>query len=181
MALESAQYVGQLVSTNPLSTDTVSQSGDHLRLIKQALVNTFPNLTAPVSLTAAQLSYPVPQGAILLWSGAVNAIPTGYALCDGTQGTPNLTDVFVVGAGHTYAVGATGGSATTGFAGGHTHTGNNASAALTSTTVSANPGAGNTVVTGTTDTGHSHTINSTGDHQHTSLPPYYGLAYIMKL
>jgi hypothetical protein len=50
---------------------------------------------------------------ILLWNGASNAVPAGYHVCDGTNGTPNLQDKFIVGAGNTYALGATGGSATT--------------------------------------------------------------------
>ena len=53
----------------------------------------------------------VPVGAILLWSGAVNAIPEGWALCNGQNGTPNLTDRFIVGAGNQYAVNAVGGLA----------------------------------------------------------------------
>ena len=46
-----------------------------------------------------------------MWSGAANAIPTGYVLCDGGNGTPDLRDRFVVGAGNSYAVNATGGAA----------------------------------------------------------------------
>ena len=52
----------------------------------------------------------VPTGGIIIWSGSAAAIPTGWLLCDGTSGTPNLRDRFVVGAGATYVVGATGGS-----------------------------------------------------------------------
>lgn len=40
----------------------------------------------------------VPNGAIIMWGGAVSAIPTGWALCDGTNGTPDLRSRFVVGA-----------------------------------------------------------------------------------
>ncbi len=54
----------------------------------------------------------VPPGAILMWSGAVDAIPTGWALCDGQNGTPDLRDRFIVGAGGSYNVGDTGGSNT---------------------------------------------------------------------
>ena len=56
--------------------------------------------------------YSVPTGGIILWSGASNAIPTGWTLCDGNNSTPNLTDKFVLGAGGSYSVGATGGSST---------------------------------------------------------------------
>jgi hypothetical protein len=50
-------------------------------------------------------------GMIILWSGSIASIPSGFALCDGTSGTPDLRDRFIVGAGSTYAVDATGGSA----------------------------------------------------------------------
>jgi hypothetical protein len=42
-------------------------------------------------------------GMILIWSGAVGDIPGGWHLCDGTEGTPDLTDKFIIGAGSTYA------------------------------------------------------------------------------
>ena len=50
-------------------------------------------------------------GMIMLWSGSIVNIPTGWYLCNGANNTPNLVNRFVVGAGSTYAVGATGGSA----------------------------------------------------------------------
>ena len=49
----------------------------------------------------------VPSGFIGMWSGSANTIPTGWALCDGANGTPNLTDRFVLGAGKAYQPGAT--------------------------------------------------------------------------
>lgn len=56
----------------------------------------------------------IPLGGIILWSGALNQIPTGWALCNGGtvngRTTPNLQDRFVVGAGSGYGVGATGGA-----------------------------------------------------------------------
>jgi len=59
--------------------------------------------------------YLVPVGAIMMWAGTVLSIPSGWALCDGTRGTPDLRDRFIIGAGttigNTYAVGNTGGSA----------------------------------------------------------------------
>ncbi len=50
------------------------------------------------------------KGMIMMWGGAIKDIPQGWHLCDGTGGTVNLKDRFVVGAGGSYAVGATGGS-----------------------------------------------------------------------
>lgn len=52
----------------------------------------------------------VPIGTIQSWSGSVASIPSRWRLCDGTQGTPDLRDKFVVGAGDSYAVGAAGGN-----------------------------------------------------------------------
>lgn len=51
----------------------------------------------------------MPTGGIIMWSGTIVAIPTGWVLCDGANGTPNLRDRFIVGAGSTYNVGDTGG------------------------------------------------------------------------
>lgn len=78
----------------------------------------------------------VPAGGIIMWSGAINAVPSGWALCNGQNGTPDLRDRFVVGAGSTYNPGNTGGSkdaivvahthgfsATTGSSGNHSHSG----------------------------------------------------------
>jgi microcystin-dependent protein len=84
-----------------------------------------------VTATAAQLNAAAvapgfPSGGIIIWSGSAAAIPAGWFLCDGANSTPNLRDRFVVGAGSTYAVGATGGAATvtltTGNLPAHTHT-----------------------------------------------------------
>ena len=110
MPLETASYINGLVATNPASTDTVSQADDHIRLIKQVLKDTFPNLNAPVTATPAQLNAAVPTGFIGMWSGSVASIPSGWALCDGTSGRPDLRNRFIVGAGSSYSPGATGGA-----------------------------------------------------------------------
>ena len=62
-----------------------------------------------------------PRGGIIMWSGAVNDIPDGWALCDGTNNTPDLRNRFVIGAGNSYDVGTSGGSITKNFS--HTHKG----------------------------------------------------------
>lgn len=57
----------------------------------------------------------LPAGLIVLWHGLLSAIPSGWALCDGTSGTPDLRSKFVKGAAAGQDPGATGGAAT------HTH------------------------------------------------------------
>lgn len=54
----------------------------------------------------------IPIGGIIMWSGAINQIPAGWALCNGQNGTPDLRGRFIVGAGGAYAVGNTGGAET---------------------------------------------------------------------
>jgi microcystin-dependent protein len=68
----------------------------------------------------------IPAGLIAMWSGSIGSIPSGWYLCDGSNGTPNLADRFVIGAGSTYAVNGTGGvssvTLTTNNMPAHTHT-----------------------------------------------------------
>lgn len=52
----------------------------------------------------------VPPGVIAIWSGSENSIPPGFVLCNGLNGTPDLRNRFIVGAGSTYAKGASGGA-----------------------------------------------------------------------
>lgn len=51
------------------------------------------------------------RGMIMLWSGAEDDVPTGWALCDGSNSTPDLRDRFVIGAGSSYMPGDIGGEA----------------------------------------------------------------------
>ncbi|HDR9029882.1 TPA: hypothetical protein QDB14_004104 [Burkholderia vietnamiensis] len=72
------------------------------------------NFIAAIESMISAATAPAP-GDIKVWAGAVADIPTrfgpGWYLANGQNGTINLTDKFVVGAGNTYAVGATGGNA----------------------------------------------------------------------
>jgi hypothetical protein len=135
----------------------------------------------------------VPQGLISLWYGSIISIPSGWAICDGTSGTPDLRDRFVVGAGTTYAVGATGGTkdavvvshnhtaTSTVTDPGHDHIGAQATStgATTGSKVIADDGTTSTATTGITV---ATTVASTGvSGTNANLPPYYALAYIMKL
>ena len=58
------------------------------------------------------VSESIPSGIITMWSGASNDIPSGWWLCDGQNGTPDLRNRFIVGAGSSYEVGNIGGSDT---------------------------------------------------------------------
>ena len=66
----------------------------------------------------------VPSGIIVMWSGTIANIPSGYVLCNGENGTPDLTDRFIIHAdadsGGTNDVGDTGGADTADLS--HTHT-----------------------------------------------------------
>jgi hypothetical protein len=151
-------------------------------------------------------------GMIMLWSGTIATIPSGWALCNGSNGTPDLRNKFVVGA---YA--DDGGAAKTNVTGSYTQSGGSKDAIVVSHTHSAT----------STDSGHQHnqntrsasffgssdglaaggsfsgqaelnvsggrltdsasanistSISTTGSSgTNANLPPYFALAYIMKL
>jgi microcystin-dependent protein len=70
------------------------------------------DIPALMALIQPLIASQIPAGLIAQWKGSIATIPAGWALCDGTAGTPNLLDKFVIGAGGALAVDATGGSAT---------------------------------------------------------------------
>jgi len=82
---------------------------------------------ATTEFTQALMQAILPAGVITMWSGSIVSIPAGWALCDGTSGTPDLRNKFIVGAGDDYSVADNGGEAhstlTTAELPGHTHTG----------------------------------------------------------
>ena len=171
----------------------------------QTLDNLYPILqNAPTSAPA------VPSGGIILWSGSTGSVPSGWYLCDGTNGTPDLRNSFIVGAGNTYAVGATGGTAdaivvshthaATVTDSGHNHkefnTDNPGAGTEVTTSNYSTVGSGNGYfaydilgtsttptlgLTSTSTTGVS-VSNATAGTSGTgqNLPPYYALAYIQK-
>ena len=130
----------------------------------------------------------VPSGVIVMWSGSIASIPSGWYLCDGTNSTPDLRSRFIVGAGSTYAVNATGGSADA-ITVAHSHSisdpGHNHTYPA-SGKLGAGSGAVFGVITGgdlvvTTSTTGITATNSTGSTgTNANLPPYLALAYIMK-
>ena len=178
------------------------------------------NVTVNGTLAATTFSgvTTVPVGGIIMFSGTISSLDAAWAICDGTNGTPNLTDTFVMGTATQSEIGDTGGSAdaivvnhthtaSTNSAGSHNHTGSTSSAgnhrhSITSGSGTSSGGrAADTSNTGATiytnyagAHTHSFTTNSTGSHSHTvtvngagssgtnaNLPPYYKLAYIMRV
>jgi microcystin-dependent protein len=120
--------------------------------------------TTAFALDAAKAAFPV--GGIIIWSGSIAAIPVSWQLCDGTNGTPNLRDRFVVGAGTSYGVGATGGANTVTLDAtmipSHTHT---VSASGTTSTVSNDHSHGFSGTTSGQSNTHSHAVSDPG-HAH---------------
>lgn len=115
----------------------------------------------------------LPIGSIVIWSGSIVSIPAGWALCNGSSGTPDLRDRFVIGAGSSYSPGATGGVLTVDDVhSGHTFSGSVAEVGY----AGFNPG-GSPILAHMT---HSHSWGSGGATGVNILPPYYALAYIMR-
>lgn len=149
----------------------------------------------------------MPAGTIVMWSGLVP--PAGWALCDGTGGTPDLRERFIVGAGAAdnatvtgapYANGATGGANTvtltvgempshnhdTQSAGDHNHyvkevnRGDEGSSGIDQSVGSYNESGADKFTS--TAGAHTHTVDyKGGGGAHENRPPYYALAFIIKL
>lgn len=140
---------GTIANANPIVLDASGRSANEIwmqtgysyKLVIQtsggSTLQTLDNLY-PILQNAPASAPTLPSGAIILWSGSIGSIPSGYVICDGTNSTPDLRDRFVVAAGNNYSVGQTGGSADA-IVVSHTHT-------ATSTV---------------TDPGHVHGLNVT--------------------
>jgi hypothetical protein len=190
---------GTIANTNPIVLDAYGrtpseiwmQTGYSYKFVIQTAdavtLQTLDNLY-PILQTANGSGATIPTGLISIWSGSTGSVPAGWVICDGTNGTPDLRNSFIIGAGSTYSVGQTGGSADS-IVVSHTHTitdpghvhnttsigsgtlinaaASGTTGASTSTTASATTGITATNSTGTSGTG-------------ANLPPYYALAFIMK-
>lgn len=154
--------------------------------------------TTQIATTAFVLANGIPSGGIMMWSGSIASIPSGWYLCNGSNGTPDLRDRFIVGAGSTYAVAATGGSADA-IVVSHSHTASSSVSdpghfhSSDSNGAPNGVGAGAAFTTGypnfpgkntdtkTTGISVSTSVASAGSSgTNANLPPYYALAYIMK-
>lgn len=116
----------------------------------------------------------VPVGTIVIWSGTTSNIPSGWALCNGQNGTPDLRDRFVLGGGGTYSVRSTGGEATHKLTVAEMPSHNHAVNYFHQTGSGSNKG----VFSGSYE-GTPYNTNSTGgSNPHNNMPPYYTLCYI---
>jgi hypothetical protein len=170
-----------------------------IKTVDDVLIQTLDNLY-PILQNSTAVGDTIPAGLIAIWSGSTGSIPSGWVICDGSNGTPNLRDSFVIGAGNNYAVGAAGGSADS-IVVSHTHT---ATSVVTDPThlhsmdrflgslggpntayVGDNSGAGAATSQNTVAASTGITVATTNQSTGTSgtganLPPYYALAFIMK-
>lgn len=115
---------GTVANTNPIVLGTDGRPPQEIWLTSgysykfvladstNATIATYDNLYGILGSSATVT--PIPTGGIIMWSGAIGSIPTGYVICDGTNGTPDLRDRFIVGAGNSYSVGNTGGFVSSG-------------------------------------------------------------------
>ena len=123
----------------------------------------------------------IPSGVIVMWGGEVDKIPSGWVLCDGGNGTPNLRDRFIVGAGAGYKVGTTGGEKEVTLSidqmPSHTHMHNHLPAWFADA-----PGGDMAQGTSTRANPPKWETDARGGNQpHENRPPFYALCYIMKL
>lgn len=145
-----------------------------------------------------------PVGTIVAWAGEIDTIPDGWALCDGTNGTPDLRGRFLLGVSNSHAVGATGGEEK------HTLTANELAKHYHYESWATKSGYGGWVVAAKTDTTNANTdkvTSSTGGQvtaltttgtgkplatfdfpsdgtstqPHNNMPPYYAVYFIMKI
>jgi hypothetical protein len=212
---------GLIANTNPIILGTSGRPPSTIWLsdgffykfvlsdANDVVIQTYDNLYGIVDAQSPAAT-PIPTGGILLWSGSIGSIPAGYVLCNGNNGTPDLRDRFIVGAGSTYAVNATGGSADS-ILPTHTHA---ATSVSTSSTVLTDPGhthvfpagiqangvtpnglgvandgsnvtptigsAITNITAATTTTTTTTNANAGVSATNGNLPPYYALCYIMK-
>lgn len=197
---------GTIANANPIVLDAAGRSSNEvwltygynykfvLKTSAGVTIGTYDNIYGIIGVQSSS-GTTIPTGLISLWYGSIGSVPSGWYLCDGSNGTPDLRDRFIVGAGSTYSVSATGGS-TDAIVVSHTHTatstvtdpGHFHNYSVVSTTGGAGGGSASytntaSVATTTKTTGITvATTNNTAGVSGTNanLPPYYALAYVMK-
>ena len=201
-ALQSAGYLNpSWVSNNPWQNAYTISSNATSFTVSTTVPQEWANLVArdlPTSSVSGAVvgsavpapgsaqSDSLPIGSIVIWSGTVASIPSGWQLCNGTNGTPDLRNRFIVGAGSSYPVAATGGAtthlhaagslATTFIGSGMPRGAPPPPGAVTRYAVDDNSGGGDSDM---------YSLNNIAIAGNTalasSLPPYYALCFIMKM
>jgi len=202
-ALKSAGYLNpSWVTNNPWQYPYVISSSVSSFTVSTSVPETWTALvardlpTSSIAGTTVSSSVPapgtvpdesLPVGAIIMWSGTLSSIPTDWQLCDGTNGTPDLRDRFVVGARQD-----SGGTAMTNVSGALTKIGGEAYHTLTIAEMPAHTHSyrwwnawyfsGSTELAAKGSYNDNAQTGSTGGGQpHNNLPPYYALCFIMKM
>ena len=174
-------FVGASSGNNPIRVDAGVKYNPSTNTLKATKFSGDGSLLTNITTGQLQGAGIFVSGMIVLWSGAADAIPTGFVLCDGNNSTPNLSGRFVVGydaSNSDYDVNDTGGSEsvtlTVNQIPAHTHNINLAVRAFYQEPrnfgVGTDGSANNSEDTGSTGGGQSHE----------NRPPYYALCYIMK-
>jgi len=134
-----------------------------------------------------------PVGGIIMYDGLIADIPANWALCDGTNGTPDLVDRFIYGTVTELEIGDTGGSAdavvvehnhvaSSNTTGEHTHTYSRHTVNGGGSGPTKNQTWGNVNTSASGDHSHTITVNNTGvSGVGANLPPYVKLAYIKRV
>ena len=174
-------FVGASSGNNPIRVDEGVKNNQSTNTLKATKFSGDGSLLTNITTGQLQGAGIFVSGMIVLWSGAADAIPTGFVLCDGNNSTPNLSGRFVVGydaSNSDYDVNDTGGSEsvtlTVNQIPAHTHNINLAVRAFYQEPrnfgVGTDGSANNSEDTGSTGGGQSHE----------NRPPFYALCYIMK-
>ena len=177
-------FVGSSSGNNPIRVDAGVKYNPSTNTLKATKFSGDGSLLTNITTGQLQGAGIFVTGMIILWSGASDAIPTGFTLCDGQNNTPDLRGRFVVGfhdSNGDYDVNDTGGAETVTLSiaqmPNHKHT----------TTFDGHkffPGDGSTSISYGGAGGYPATTfsmdNTGGGGAHENRPPYYALCYIMK-
>lgn len=232
MGLETGSNISDLNELWPVKEDGISQADDHFRLIKNVLKNTFSNVISPVLSSSTEINFlqgatssiqnqinflssligsgssgSIMIGGIINFNGPLSSIPANWQLCDGTNGTPNMTNKFVYGTNSGSEIRAEGGSANAvnvshSHSASHGHSGsadpdpdnsgfptsNNVFGGFTGTVINTSQ-TSNSLVDNSSNEPHAVNIPNTNVTTSSSgvsgvdknIPPYVKLAYIQRM
>jgi microcystin-dependent protein len=155
---------GNLQATGGNVSNTV---GVNVTLTQSSLVNSTATTQAvgtsnTAIATTAFVHTVVPHGVIWMWNSTAASIPAGFQLCDGSNGTPDLRDKFIVGAGSTYSPADTGGAASVTLSTDQIPSHNHSSSTMSASSASTGDHT-HTATSVVTDPGHTHTYGASNN------------------